>query len=110
VLKGSLQRCAEFDAVLAIVEIMARTTGGTWAAMESFGVYSLLTAGVARPDLLLRAKESINDALRGMAVTTHTLTDIRHQPGDSPGEHLFLLKFLGKEQRGQELATITMVF
>jgi hypothetical protein len=62
-----LERCDRTQAVLALIEAMARTARGSWAGSGSFGIRDLLAAS-QRPGALQEAVRQINLALLDLGI------------------------------------------
>src|SRR5215475_1964841 len=60
---GFLERCEEPRAILSLLELMAATPGGSWAACPAFGLRDLLESGRQHDDAPRLAAERANLAL-----------------------------------------------
>jgi len=77
-LQGSfLKRTDEPEAVLRLIEMMARTPGGSWKGCRAFGVRDLFEGMRLRPDGLKQAEQAINSTLKDLGITHYRLESIR---------------------------------
>lgn len=73
---GYLQRSEEPAAILALLQLMAATAGGTWAACPVFGLRDLLEAGRQRADAPRLATERANQALADLDIQGFRVAEI----------------------------------
>lgn len=66
---GFLERCDEARAVLALVEIMARTPHGSWAGCPHFGLRDYFEAARLRPGLPQSGIRDANRALEDLGLS-----------------------------------------
>jgi len=81
-LHGSfLRKTDEPEAVLRLIEMMARTPGGSWKGCRHFGVRDLFEGMRLRPDGIKQAEQAINNALKDLGITHFRLESIRREQG-----------------------------
>lgn len=73
---GYLQRSEEPAAILVLLQLMAATAGGTWAACPVFGLRDLLEAGRQRADAPRLATERANQALADLDIQGFRVEEI----------------------------------
>ena len=73
---GTLQRTEEPAAVLAFLQVMALTPGGSWPACAEFGLRDLLENSQRRADTARLAVERANVALRVLGFETFYVSSI----------------------------------
>jgi hypothetical protein len=78
---GFLRRTGEAEAVLRLIEMMARTPGGSWAGCPAFGVRHLFESMRVRPEGIRQAEKAINDALADLGITHYRVKSIQKEPG-----------------------------
>jgi hypothetical protein len=89
--RGSLlQRCDPVEAVVFLVESMARTPHGSWAGSESFGVRDLLAEAPRRPDVLKETVREMNRALADLGIDMVKVDSIQLESGPT-GESRYLI-------------------
>jgi hypothetical protein len=75
-----LKRTGEPEAVLQLVEMMARTPQGSWPGCRAFGIRDLLEQVRMKPENVRRAVQSINEALTDLGITHYRLEGIQREP------------------------------
>ena len=89
---GALAQCGSEDSVRALARIVALTPAGAWGADRKFGARNLLEGCRAKPDLLLRARESFIDAFRSVGVSEYEVTDLKRRKGPGADEFTLFLR------------------
>ena len=79
-----LRRVAEPQAILQLIEAMARTPDGSWAGATSFGVRDFFEGMRMRPEGLKEAVRAINTALADLGIDRYRLESIEKEPGRNP--------------------------
>ena len=73
---GLLRRQDRVQAVLDLLQVMARTPAGSWAGCPSFGLRDLFDSGRLRSDVNSIAMKRINDAFADLHILDFTVIDI----------------------------------
>lgn len=73
---GFLHRSDRSAAILFLMQLMARTPGGSWKACPSFGIRDLLEDARLRADAPRLALERANAALQELGFTEFTVEEI----------------------------------
>ena len=77
---GLLKRAGEADAIVALIQAMARTPGGSWPGSPPFGLRDLLEDVRRRPALLPNAVAKLNSALADLGVTNYRVAALEREP------------------------------
>jgi hypothetical protein len=85
-----LRRCDPVDAVVSVIEVMARTPHGSWAGSEVFGVRDLLAEAQRRPELLRDIVREMNRALEDLGIGLVKVESIQLESA-SAGESGYLI-------------------
>jgi hypothetical protein len=94
-----LKRTGEPEAVLQLVELMARTPQGSWAGCRAFGVRDLLEGVRLKPENVRRAAQAINEALTDLGIVHYRLEGIAREP--MPDRDVDVYSFTIAETGGQ---------
>ncbi len=73
---GLLRRDERSASVLSLLQMMARTPQGSWAACPQFGLRDLFEHGRQRADLQRLAAERINETLADLGVNEYVVTEV----------------------------------
>ena len=73
---GLLLRDDKTSALLALLQMMARTPQGSWHACPGFGLRDLFEYGRQRADLARVAADRINSTLRDLGIEDFTATEV----------------------------------
>lgn len=73
---GFLRRSERSNAILLLMQWMARTPGGTWKACPNFGLRDLLESARRSADAPRLALERANAALQDLGFTEFTVEEI----------------------------------
>lgn len=73
---GLLQRQNTADAVISMLQVMARTPAGSWAGCPSFGLRDLFENGRQRADVARLAMERINETFRELGMETFSVSEV----------------------------------
>ena len=98
---GTLQRTEEPAAVLAFLQVMALTPGGSWQACAEFGLRDLLENPQRRADVPRLAAERANRALQALGFETFKVSSIVRelsQRADIETYSVTLLSTRGEQQ------------
>ena len=80
---GLLTRCGEPEAIVALVQAMARTPGGSWSGSTHFGLRDLLEDVRRRPALVPSLVAKLNEALIDLGVTNYRVVNMEREPSAS---------------------------
>lgn len=97
---GLLKRCDEPEAIIALVQAMARTPGGSWSGSPHFGLRDLLEDARRRPSLIPNLLAKLNQALVDLGVTNYRLETVEREasaPRDVDSYVLTLVPAAGGE-------------
>lgn len=73
---GLLRRDEGGGALIALLQMMARTPAGSWEACPSFGLRDLFENGRLRADAARSAQDRMNTALQDLGLEHFTVTDV----------------------------------
>ena len=76
---GLLRREEKSQAVLALLDVMARTPQGSWQACPGFGLRDLFESGTMRADVARLATERINASFAELGMADYVVTEIVHE-------------------------------
>lgn len=98
---GLLVRTDRVASVLALLQIMARTPGGSWQACPGFGLRDLLQDHRIRADIPRLAQQRINEALADLGVSGYTVTEVVRElsPGRETDTYSLTLEVNGTAER-----------
>jgi len=88
---GLLVRCSEPQAIVALVEAMARTSAAGWPGSSNFGLRDLLEDARRRPALLPTVAAKLNLALADLGVTSYRVETIEQEPSVQRGVDSYVL-------------------
>jgi len=104
-----LRRVPEPQAILQLIEAMARTPARSWAGAPAFGVRDVFEGMRVRPEGIKDALRAINAALTDLGIDRYKLESIEKEPGrnadvdtyvfnliDTSDPHLKYSRSLGK--------------
>jgi hypothetical protein len=87
---GLLRRSSEPEAVVALVEAMARTPGGSWAGSSTFGLRDLLEDARRRPAVVPAMVAKLNLALTDLGIS-YRVEAVDREPSVSRGIESYVL-------------------
>jgi hypothetical protein len=88
---GLLRRSSEPEAIVALVESMARTPGGSWAGSSAFGLRDLLEDARQRPTVVPTMVAKLNLALTELGITSYRVEAMDREPSVSHGVESYAL-------------------
>lgn len=91
---GMLKRTDEPTAVLAFLEAMALTPGGSWPACPDFGLRDLLENPQRRADTPRLAQERANRALTALSIDNFHVSSIAREIATRPGVETYAVILL----------------
>jgi hypothetical protein len=98
---GFLRRVDEASAVLALIEIMARTPHGSWPGCPHFGLRDYLNGPVHVPEVTRTALVELNRALSDLGIRNYRVdTLVREAPG-STGSAMFAVALVSGDGHKQ---------
>ena len=80
---GLLKRCGEPEAIVALIQTMARTPGGSWSGSSDFGLRDLLEDVRRRPSLVAILVAKLNLALTDLGVTNFRVAAMEREAPSS---------------------------
>lgn len=94
---GFLQRTSQAASLIALLQLMARTPRGTWAACPSFGLRDLFENNRQRADTARLAMERINEALADLDLEHIVVTEVVREisPGRDTDTYAIALEMAG---------------
>jgi len=98
-----LKRTSEPEAVLQLIELMARTPQGSWPGCRTFGIRDLLEQARAKPENVRRALQAINDTLTDLGITHYRLEGMAREP--RPDRDTDVYAFTVVTRDGQKFST-----
>lgn len=100
-----LRRTQEPQAILQLIELMARTPASSWAGCPSFGVRNFFERMRLQPDGLAQATKAINAALVDLEITRYRLELIAREPGSDPDVDAYTLTLVDTADPGRTYST-----
>jgi hypothetical protein len=88
---GLLSRCNEPQAIVALVQAMARTPAPGWAGSSNFGLRDLLEDARRRPALLSSVAAKLNLAFGELGVKSYRVEAIEHEASIQRGVDSYVL-------------------
>ena len=73
---GLLRREDKTNALLALLQMMARTPQGSWQACPSFGLRDLFEHGRQRADVARLATDRINETMQELGMKEYVVTEV----------------------------------
>lgn len=73
---GLLRRDEKTNALLALLQMMARTPQGSWQACPNFGLRDLFEHGRQQADVARMAAERINQTMQDLGMNDYTVTEV----------------------------------
>jgi hypothetical protein len=104
---GYLQRTEEPGALLALLQMMAATAGGTWAACPNFGLRDLLEAGHQRADTPRLATERANQALADLDIHDFRVEEIVRETSQRIDLDIYTVTLVSTRDTGSFTTTFT---
>jgi hypothetical protein len=99
-LRGSfLDRCDEARAILSLVEIMARTSHGSWPGSDHFGLREFFEMARQRPELPGAAVLEANLALQDLGLSGFRIENIEREDPVRRDEDRYVVTLISKEQQ-----------
>ena len=88
---GLLKRTGEAEAIVALIQAMAGTPGGSWSGSPSFGLRDLLEDVRRRPALAPNVVAKLNAALADLGVTNYRVAALEREPATARDVDSFVL-------------------
>jgi len=107
---GFLERCEEQAAMLSLLQLMAATPGGSWAACPSFGLRDLLESGRQRDDVPRLAAERANRALAELGLHNFRVGEFVREPGERLDLNVYTATLVATEPAESFSTTVTTTF
>lgn len=104
---GYLQRTEEPAAILALMQLMAATAGGTWLACPVFGLRDLLEAGRQRADAPRLAMERANRALADLDIHGFRVEEIVREASQRIALDVYTVTLVSTRDAGSLTTTFT---
>jgi len=98
---GFLKRCPEANAIVALVEVMARTPRGSWIGSRHFGLREFFEEARAHAELSPLAIQELNLALADLGITEYRVEDIVREPQTQGRSDSYILKIVSTTEDGQ---------
>ena len=100
-----LRRTTAPQAVLQLLELMARTPAGSWAGVPSFGVRDFFEGMRLRPDGLKEAARAINTSLLELGITHYRLESIVKEPSTKADVDNYILNLVDVSDASRTFST-----
>ena len=104
---GTLERTQEPAAVLAFLQTMALTPGGSWAACPEFGLRDLLENPGRRADIPRLALERANQALAIMGIQSFEVASIVRELSARPDHETYSVTLVARGSDQQYRSTLS---
>jgi len=98
---GFLRRVDEPSAVLALIEIMARTPHGSWGGSSHFGLRDYSPGPAGRPELPKTAVAEVNQALSDLGIHKYEVESITREPGQEQGSDVYAVSLRATGEQSQ---------
>jgi hypothetical protein len=95
--------------MLSLLQLMAATPGGSWAACPSFGLRDLLESGRQRDDVPRLAAERANLALAELGLHNFRVGEFVREPG-RPDLNVYTVTLVSTEPGDSFSTTLTTTF
>jgi hypothetical protein len=105
---GYLQRTEEPAAILALLQLMAATAGGTWSACPVFGLRDLLEAGRQRADTPRLALERANQALADLDIRGFRVEEIVREASQRIDLDVYTVTLVSTRDAGSFTSTMAI--
>jgi hypothetical protein len=91
---GFLRRVDEPSAILALIEMMARTPHGSWPGSPHFGLRDYLHVSGAQGDVAKTALDEVNHALADLGIQNYRVESLVREtfPGEDSAAFIVTLK------------------
>ena len=103
---GLLRRDERASAVIALLQMMARTPRGSWAACPNFGLRDLFESNRQRADTPRLMGERIEATLSDLAITGYHVAEVTREL--SPGRDTETYAIVLENEGGTESVTTSM--
>ena len=96
---GLLRRGERATSVIALLDIMARTPQGSWAACPTFGLRDLFESSRNRADAARLALHRINATLQTLGITEYHVIDVVRElsPGRDTDTYAITVESVGSK-------------
>jgi len=98
---GFLRRVDEPSAVLALIEIMARTPHGSWGGSIHFGLRDWAQGTGGRPELTKMALGQLNHALADLGIRKYEVESITRETGLEQGSEVYAVSLRSSGEQPQ---------
>jgi hypothetical protein len=105
-----LERCEEPAAILSLLQVMAATPGGSWAACPAFGLRDLLESGRQRDDVPRLAAERANLALAELGLHNFRVEEFVREPGQRQDLNVYTVTLVSVETTDSFSTSVTTTF
>jgi len=96
-----LKRTEEPEAVLALIEVMARTPHGSWAGSAHFGLRDYFEDVRGKSETQQVALQELNGALQDLGITAFRAKSIQLEASSSRGGAAYVVTLVSTEQSDQ---------
>ncbi len=100
---GLLRRQTTADAMISLLQVMARTPAGSWPGSAAFGLRDLFENGRQRADVARLAMERINEAFRDLGMENFSVSEVVREL--SPGRDVDTYSITVEQADGRERFT-----
>jgi hypothetical protein len=98
---GFLRRVDEPSAVLALIEIMARTPHGSWGGSIHFGLRDYAQGAGGRPEITKAALDELNHALADLGIRKYEVESITRETGLEHGSDVYAVSLKPTGEQSQ---------
>jgi len=98
---GFLRRVDEPSAVLALIEIMARTPHGSWSGSSHFGLRDYAPGAAGRPEFPKTAVAEVNQALLDLGIRKYEVESITRETGQEQGSDVYAVSLRSTGEQSQ---------
>jgi len=97
---GFLKRCPQVNAILSLVDIMAKTPHGSWIGSSHFGVREFFEEARKQPGLPSQAIQELNLALQDLGILDYRVQEIVKESRTQAETDSYVLKIVSTSEGG----------
>lgn len=98
---GFLKRCSEVNAIVCLVNLMAKTPHGSWIGGAHFGLREFFEEARGQPGLPAQAVKELNLALQELGILDYRVEEIVKEPQMQAEIDSYSLKIVSTAEGGK---------